>query len=264
MSDTLFSLKNVRCGYEDKIVLHGISMDVKKGEFMGIIGPNGSGKTTLLKTLTRVLAPAEGIVKYKDRGIFDINPKSLAREVAYVSQETVCAFSFSVLDIVLMGRYPHLGRFRTESKNDLEVARKSLEAVGCIELLSKDIDRISAGERQRVLIARALAQEPEVLVLDEPTSRLDIGHRIEIFDIIKELNKNHGITVIAVLHDLNLASDYCGRIVFMDNGSIFASGPAEEILTYQNIEKVYKTTVLVKESPATGKPHVVLVPGERR
>ena len=164
------------------------------------------------------------------------------------------------MDVVMMGRYPHLKRFGFESKRDYEIARDALDTVRCGQYAEDDIDKISAGEKQRVIIAKALAQEPSVLILDEPTSRLDIGHQIEIFDIIKRLNLEKKITVIAVLHELNLASDYCDRLVLLDKGRIFKTGSVEEILTYQNIEKVYNTTVVVDKSPATKNPHVVLAP----
>ena len=151
-------------------------------------------------------------------------------------------------------------RFRLETKRDYEIAHNALRIVNCLNLADKYIDEISAGEKQRVMIAKALAQEPRVLMLDEPTSRLDIGHQIEIFDLIKKLNNEKGITVISVLHDLNLAGDYCDRLMLMEKGRVFETGTVKEILTYQNIEKVYATHVLVKESPASGKPHIVLIP----
>ncbi len=258
--NALFNVDKLNAGYDRKAVLHDISFEANEGEFLGIIGPNGCGKTTLLKTLTRVLLPFSGDILYRGKEILKIDLKELARDVAFVPQETSSAFSFNVLEVVMMGRYPHLGRFQMESKRDYEIAYKALEELKCLEFIDKDIDEVSAGEKQRVIIAKALAQEPSVLVLDEPTSSLDIGHQIEIFDLIKRLNIDKKITVISVLHDLNLAGDYCDRIMLMDEGRIFKLGAVDEILTYQNIEKVYKTTVLVNESPATKKPHIVLVP----
>ena len=260
LMDTLFKLNNVSSGYGTKVVLKSLSFEIREGEFFGIIGPNGSGKTTLLKTMTHVLNPVSGTVLFRGTDIPQIDSRTLARDIAFVPQETLSAFSFNVMEIVLMGRYPHISRFEMETKRDYNIAKNALKTVTCLHLASEDLDEISAGERQRVMIAKALAQEPNVLMLDEPTSRLDIGHQIEIFDIIKRLNRERGITVIAVLHDLNLAADYCDRLLLLDSGSVFKIGSVDEILTYQNIEQVYKTVVLVKDSPATKKPHVILVP----
>ena len=256
----LFEIKNIKSGYDKKAVLHEVSFEINEGEFLGIIGPNGCGKTTLLKTITRTLAPFSGDIIYRGKDLLKMDLKKLAGEMAFVPQQTLTSFSFNILEVVMMGRYPHLGRFQMEGKKDYEIAHNALKELKCLEFIDKDIDEISAGEKQRVIIAKALAQEPSVLVLDEPTSSLDIGHQIEIFDLIKKLNIDKKITVISVLHDLNLAGDYCDRIVLMDKGRVFKVGASEEILTYQNIEKIYKTTVVVNESPATKRPHITLVP----
>ena len=183
-----FQLNNISSGYDKKVILQDISFEIKEGEFLGIIGPNGSGKTTLLKTLTRILKPVSGKITYNGEDLSRLDLRVLARDIAFVPQETSSAFSFNVLDIVMMGRYPHLGRFELESKRDYDIAKQALRTVRCLEFANEDLDKISAGERQRVIIAKALAQEPGILMLDEPTSRLDIGHQIEIFDIIKRLN----------------------------------------------------------------------------
>ncbi len=260
MNKALFNIRSLSGGYGRKIVLDNITFNVSRGEFLGIIGPNGSGKTTLLKMLSKILKPVSGSILYNGLDINNIGIKELAREMAYVSQETSGAFSFTALEVVLMGRYPHLSRFQMETKGDYEIARASLAVVGCADLCDHDLDEISSGEKQRVMIARALAQEPGVLILDEPTSRLDIGHQIEIFDVIKKLNRDKDLTVISVLHDLNLASDYCDRLILINEGRIFKEGSVEDVLTYQNIESVYKTTVVVNPSAATTRPHITLLP----
>ncbi len=256
----VFKLKGMSAGYGNIPILHALSLEIGEGEFFGIIGPNGSGKTTLLKALTRIIRPYSGEIIYRGKDISKKALKELACEVAFVGQDALCSFSFTVFEIVMMGRFPHLKRFRTESKRDYDITNQALETVNCISLKDKYIDQISAGERQRVIIARALAQEPRVLILDEPTSRLDIGHQIEIFDLIKKLNLERKITVSSVLHDLNLASDYCDRILLMNEGKIFKIGEPGKILTYENLEKIYKTIVVVNESPATKRPHITLVP----
>jgi iron complex transport system ATP-binding protein len=167
------------------------------------------------------------------------------------------------MEIVLMGRIPHQNRLSNESKHDRDIALRALTLTDTQDLKDKFIDELSAGERQRVLIARALAQEPALLFLDEPTSHLDIGHQIHIMDLLKRLNKSGNVTIVMVMHDLNLASDYCSRIALIDRGTLFKEGAPHDVLTYQNIESVYKTIVLVHDNPVTKKPNVLLVPGEK-
>jgi iron complex transport system ATP-binding protein len=227
---------------------------------VGIIGPNGSGKTTLLRLSSRVLLPRKGNIYFQDKDIFRMDLKEFCRSVAFVSQDIATTFSFSALELVLMGRIPHLRRMQFETKKDIEISESALALTDSLGLKDKRIDELSAGERQRVVIARALAQEPVLLFLDEPTSHLDIGHQIQVMDLLKKLNREK-LTIIMVLHDLNLASAYCNRICLLDNGSIFKEGTPEEVLTYKNIEAVYKTIVLVNDNPVTGRPNVVLVPG---
>ncbi len=228
---------------------------------MGIIGPNGSGKTTLLRLLSRVLPPQEGMILFLGQDIFKLDLKSFCQKTAFVSQDTVINFAFTVSEIVLLGRIPHLKRLQSETKLDRKKADDSMVLTDTLVLKQKMIDELSAGERQRVMIAKALAQEPVLLFLDEPTSHLDIGHQIQILDLLKKLNKESGLTIVMVLHDLNLASEYCNRILLLAEGKVFKEGPPEEVLTYQNIEQVYKTVVLVKNNPINKKPYVVLVSG---
>jgi len=228
---------------------------------LGIIGPNGSGKTTLLRLLSRVLPPQEGMILFLGQDIFKLDLKSFCQKTAFVSQDTVINFAFTVSEIVLLGRIPHLKRLQSETKLDRKKADDSMVLTDTLVLKQKMIDELSAGERQRVMIAKALAQEPVLLFLDEPTSHLDIGHQIQILDLLKKLNKESGLTIVMVLHDLNLASEYCNRILLLAEGKVFKEGPPEEVLTYQNIEQVYKTVVLVKNNPINKKPYVVLVSG---
>ncbi|MFH0918220.1 MAG: ABC transporter ATP-binding protein, partial [Candidatus Omnitrophota bacterium] len=232
-------------------------------DFLGLIGPNGSGKTTLLRLATRVLTPGKGQIYFKDKNIFQMDLKEFCRNVAYVAQDISINFPFSVMEMVLMGRIPHLKRLQFEAKRDIKIAEEALTVTDTLGLKQKFIDELSAGERQRVIIARALAQEPILLFLDEPTSHLDIGHQIQVMDLLKKLNRANNLTIVMVLHDLNLASAYCNRIALLNEGAIFKQGKPEEVLTYQNIEAVYKTLVLVNENPVTKKPNVVLVPGEK-
>lgn len=187
-----------------------------------------------------------------------IEPRSFARKVAFVPQDTWVQFPFTVEEIVLMGRIPHLGRLQSETKRDFALAEKALGLTGASHLKGKEIDQLSAGERQRVIIARALVQEPSLLLLDEPTSHLDIGHQIKMLNLLRRLNKDTGLTIVIVLHDLNLAGEYCNRLALMEEGRVFIEGTPEQVLTYKNVESVYKTVVVVRENPISGKPYVIV------
>jgi iron complex transport system ATP-binding protein len=259
---SLFKVENLSGGYPgvSNDIVRKVSLEVRAGDFIGIIGPNGSGKTTFLRLATRVLHPREGNVYFRDKNICDINLKNFCREAAFVSRGFY-EFPFTVMEFVLMGRIPHLGRLQLETKKDTEIATDSLSLTGAAYLREKKVDELSSGEQQRVLLARALAQEPILLFLDEPTSHLDIGCQVQIMDLLKRLNSIKKLTIVMILHDLNLASAYCNRIVLMDKGEILKEGRPEDVLTYQNIEAVYKTVVLVNENPVTHKPNVILVPG---
>jgi len=259
--NSLLTINNLSGGYNKQRIIKNISLEIKKGDFLGIIGPNGSGKTTLLRLLSRVLPPQEGMILFLGQDIFKLDLKSFCQKTAFVSQDTVINFAFTVSEIVLLGRIPHLKRLQSETKLDRKKADDSMVLTDTLVLKQKMIDELSAGERQRVMIAKALAQEPVLLFLDEPTSHLDIGHQIQILDLLKKLNKESGLTIVMVLHDLNLASEYCNRILLLAEGKVFKEGPPEEVLTYQNIEQVYKTVVLVKNNPINKKPYVVLVSG---
>jgi len=254
-----FRIDNITCGYQKRVVLKNISLEIREGEFLGIIGPNGSGKSTLLRSASRVLKPFSGAIFYKGADIYSLAQEKLAREFAFVSQKTPFNFSFTAWEIVLMGRIPYLKRMQRENARDLEVARQAMLLTDTLKLAGRQAEELSAGERQMMIIARALAQEPRVLFLDEPTSHLDIGHQVQILNLVKKLNREKGITVIIVLHDLNLASEYCDRLALLNNGSLFSLGAAEEVLTYQNIEEVYKTLVLVNKNPVSANPHVLLL-----
>jgi len=256
----LLRIKNLTGGYHSEDVIRNLSLDVNRGDFLIIIGPNGSGKTTLLRLLTRALTPRQGEVLYENKIIAQMELKEFCRKAAFVSQDISTSFSFTVMELVLMGRIPHLKRLQSESKKDIEMALEKLALTGTLNLKNKRIDELSAGDRQRVVIARALAQEPELLFLDEPTAHLDIGHQVQALDLLKRLNREDSLTIVMIMHDLNLASAYSGRMVLLDKGEIFKAGSPEEVLTYQNIETVYKTVVLVNSNPVTGKPNVVLVP----
>jgi len=260
---TLLKIEKLSGGYYGEDIVKDVSLAINAGDFLGIIGPNGSGKTTLLRLSSRILHPRAGKVYFNEEDILRMDLKEFCRKVSFVAQDVSTGFSFSVMELVLMGRIPHLKRLQFEAKQDFEIAEGALTLTDSLKLKEKNINELSAGERQRVLIARALCQEPILLLLDEPTSHLDIGHQIQVMDLLKKLNHQNNLTIVMVLHDLNLASAYCNRICLLDNGSIFQEGAPEEVLTYKNIEAVYKTVVLVNENPVTKKPNVILVPGEK-
>jgi iron complex transport system ATP-binding protein len=245
-------------------VLRGISLEVAQGDFIGIIGPNGSGKTTLLRVIDGVLSPQEGCVYLDGVPVRKMKRDALARTVAVVPQETAMVFPFTAHEVVLMGRSPHLRQWGFEGEADLRIARRVMELTDTASLMNRNMNTLSGGERQRVLIARALAQEPKIMLLDEPTAFLDIRHQIEFFDLIKTLNREQRLSVLAVTHDVNLASLYCDRIVLLQNGSIHSEGRPEEVITAGNIRKVYGIEVIVEKNTATGLPQVTPLSEEYR
>jgi iron complex transport system ATP-binding protein len=259
--NSILKVSNLFGGYHKQAVIKGVCLDIKEGDFIGVIGPNGSGKSTLLRLMSRALVRQKGAITFEDKDIDRINLKEFCRKAAFVAQETLINFPFTVLEIALMGRIPFLKRLASESKNDFLLAENALLLTDTLHLKEKEISELSAGERQRVIIARALAQEPVLLFLDEPTSHLDIGHQIQILDLLRRLNREKKLTIVMVLHDLNLASEYCSRIILLSDGEVFKEGVAQEVLTYQNIEAVYKTVVVVNNNPLNSKPYVVLVSG---
>lgn len=262
----MFKLEHVTTGYNKKAVLHDISFNVKRGDFLGVIGPNGSGKTTLLRVMSKILKPWEGRVTLEEVDIDQINHRELARRMAFVPQRgQELFFTYSVSDFVGLGRTPYMHRFQLmESAQDLGIVRQVMDLTDISELAERSLEDLSGGERQRAVIAQALAQEPEILLLDEPTAHLDIGHQIEILDLIKSLNEENNLTVLMVSHDLNLAAEYCDRLILLKDGRLFREGSPQEILTFQNIEQVYETLVVVEENPVSRKPHVFLVPKGKR
>ena len=256
---TLLKINHLYGGYHKEAIIRDVSLEIKEGDFLGIIGPNGSGKTTLLRLLSRVLPPQRGDIFLFEKNIILMDLKEFCQKVAFVPQDTLINFPFSVLEIVLLGRIPHLKRLQFETKKDFAIVKEAMLITDTLGLEEKRIDELSSGERQRVIIARALAQQPVLLFLDEPTSHLDIGHQIQILDLLRKLNHKNNLTIVMVLHDLNLAAEYCSRIVLLDKGRVSQEGRPEEVLTYQNIETVYRTVVVVNENPINRKPYVILV-----
>ncbi|NPV53273.1 MAG: ABC transporter ATP-binding protein [Firmicutes bacterium] len=252
---------DLTCSYGSSIALDGITFQVERGDLVGLIGPNGSGKSTLLKAISRVLRPRLGEILLDGKNLSLFKQVDVARRMAAVAQENPVDFDFTVEDMVLMGRYPHLSRFERERAGDFEKVRQAMEMTGTSSLAHRPVTELSGGELQRVMIARAIAQEPEVLLLDEPTSHLDIGHQIEILDMVKGLNKGKGLTVIAALHDLNLAALYFDRLILIKEGKIFALGSPAEVITRDNIRATYGSEVFITRHILSGRPQVVLLSG---
>ena len=264
----MLSIQNVSAGYDARPVLENITLDIADGEFVGLIGPNGSGKTTLLRVVSGVLPTRQGEVRLRGRNVREMGRRDVARVVAHLMQDHAWGPAFSVREMVLMGRSPHLPRFGREAQRDLAIAERAMDLASVSDLADRPITEISGGERQRALLAMCLAQEPQVLLLDEPTSHLDIGHQLSILNLIRDLNRQTRMTVVAVFHDLNLAAEYCDRLVLLDRGRVAAAGTPVEVLTTERIQNAYGAEVFIGRNPVSDGPHVVLAanwhPGRER
>jgi len=239
-------IDRVQFYYEARKVLDEISFEAGEGEFIGLIGPNGSGKTTLLKIIDGILKPRVGSVYLDCKRISELDPKELARELAMVPQTADLSFDLKVFDVVMMGRYPYLGRLSFEREVDEEKVRFWMKLTNTLHLAERSIREVSGGERQRVLIARALAQEPRILLLDEPTSNLDVCYQIEIMNLLKELVEKLGLTIICAIHDLNLAARYSDKMILINGGRIKGIGRPIEVLTKENLRDVFKIEAKVE------------------
>lgn len=240
-------------------MLEEISFEIKKGDFVGIIGPNGSGKTTLFKGISGELNTLAGSSRLNGEFIQKMNLKQRAQNLAVVTQNIEVG-SMTVEEYVLMGRIPYRKQFQFfETKSDIAIAEKYMELTGVNALKNKFMNVLSGGEQQLAGIARALTQEPELLLLDEPTSHLDITHQVQTLNLIRRLSEQLGLTVLMIIHDLNLAGEYCDSLVMMQNGRIHKKGKPLEVLNYADIEAVYDTVVITRTNPISGKPVVFLV-----
>jgi iron complex transport system ATP-binding protein len=258
MAGSMLGIKGISCGYGKRIVLHDVSFEVQKGEFVGVIGPNGSGKTTLMRAINGFLPLRKGAILLEGKGIQWMVRKDLATMVAVVTQAPEGISLFSVEEFVLLGRIPHWGRLQLlETKQDVEVAEGAMVLTGIDHLRNRRMRELSGGERQLVFVARALAQEPRLLFLDEPTAHLDIGHQVRIMDLLRQLNRERSLTIVVVLHDLTLASLYCDRLILLHEGRLHRVGLPVDVLTEEVIEEVYRTAVTVMETPVEGRPVIL-------
>jgi len=258
MSGPALEARGVGFGYDpERPVLEGLDLRVERGEFVGLVGPNGAGKTTLLRLLAGIARAQRGSVALFGEDLQGLRPRDRARRLALVPQEIEPVFDFTALETVLMGRAPHLGLLGLEGPEDRDIARRALEEADVLELADRPLGQLSGGERQRVIVARALAQEPELLLLDEPTAHVDLGHKLAIYDLLEGRNREGGLTVVTVSHDLSHAARSCRRLVLMHEGVVMADGPPGEVLTVKNLRRAYGVEVSILEDPSRGTPVVV-------
>lgn len=256
-------IHGITVAYDGEPILKDFTLEIGEGELVGIIGPNGSGKTTLLRTIARLLKPIKGTVFLDERDLQSMSVGEIARNIAVVPQEDTPLFSLTVFDVVAMGRTAYCSPWGGLSKDDLNAIEEAMAQTETAPLAMRVITELSGGERKRVMIARALAQCPRILLLDEPTANLDLKYQLEVIELIRRLNMEHGTTVITVLHDLNLASLIADKLILINSsGRIHALGTPEEVITQRNIQEAYGAPVVVSRHPLTGKPSVTLL--ERR
>ena len=251
------TIGGVDISYGSVDICKDINFVVESGKFFGILGPNGSGKTTLLKSVSRILKPKKGTILLGESDIYRMKTVDVAKRLAVVPQSSPVTFDFTALEVVLMGRNPHMARFAVESKKDYDIAKSSMILTNTWDFAERPITELSGGERQRVIIARALTQEPQILLLDEPTTHLDISNQLEIMDLLKKLCITKKLLIIAVFHDFNLAARYCDSVILLKDGKIVAVGKSEDTLTSENVKNVFSVDTIVKKHPITGYLHVI-------
>ena len=253
--------ESVSFGYGGAFALTDASVEIAPGSLTGLLGPNGCGKTTLLKLMCGVLRPERGQVRLGGRPLASMTRRELARRIAVVPQETHPAFDYSVMEMVLMGRHPHLGAFQLEGPADFDVARQALDATGTSHLADRRYMTLSGGEKQRVIVASALAQATEMLLLDEPTASLDLGYQLDVASLLARLNRERQVTMVLATHDLNLAASVCQQLVVMRGGRILAAGATREVLTGKTVRDLYDVDADVQFHDRAG--HVTVVPVKR-
>ena len=250
-SSSAVSAEGLRYEVDAKSLLDGVDLHVERGQFVGLIGPNGAGKTMLLRAIAGVLHYSEGVVLLDGTDVKNGSPKDIARAMALVPQVAPYTQGFTALELVLMGRYPHMGRFQIEGREDNLIARDAMRLTETEQFTDRTLDTLSGGERQRIFVSRALAQQPRVLLLDEPTSNLDILHQLKVISLVRKM-VDDGLTAIAAIHDLQMAARYCDRLVLMKDGRIVAKGSPEEVLTPEAIQVSFSVKASVYRDPVAG------------
>lgn len=254
----MMNIENLKFNYNGKPVLNGINVDIREGEILGILGQNGCGKTTLLKNLNKNLVPDSGCVILDDNNLEEMSKKEIARSVAVVPQTNEIRFAFTVRDIVSMGRMPFMGTFDGESSKDVDIINDAMEKTGISTFSDRYINTMSGGERQRVIIARALVQNPKILLMDEPTLHLDINTQFDVLDLISQLSKENKLTVVIVSHDLSMVARYCDRVMLIKDHEVYAIGTLDEVLTPDNMDTVFGVDAELITDIKTGKRTVFL------
>lgn len=251
-------LEGISFGYGRSRIIHDLTLSVKKGELVGLVGPNGAGKSTLLKLAAGIACPEQGSVLINDTPVRSLSRLEAARTVALVPQNPQFSLEYSIRDVVLMGRHPHLPAFADYPSGDRRLVDQIISELQIASLSDESITRVSAGERQRAVIARALAQQPQLLLLDEPTAHLDVAHQLLVLSILRRLARDGGTAILMSSHDLNLTGLWVDRIVLLDRGRVAADGPPAEVMTEGTLQQVYRTPVLVIKHPQTHRPQIVL------
>lgn len=252
----MISASNLKVGYEDKIIIENLNLEINKGEVVSIIGPNGCGKSTLLKTLSRMIKPLSGEVFLEGKRIKDLKGKLIAQKVCLLSQHNNAPMDLTVGELVYFGRIPHKKWFETKTNNDKEIVDWAIENTGLSKYKKTPIGALSGGERQRAYIAQALCQKPDILLLDEPTTYLDISYQLELMELVREINEKFKITIVMVLHELNQASKYSDRLIIMKDGQIISDGRPNDVVSKDIIKKVYKIECDIDNDPQSNKPRI--------
>ncbi|MCD4713119.1 MAG: ABC transporter ATP-binding protein [Clostridiales bacterium] len=257
MTQHTLETQNIKAGYDGKVILDGVDITIPDGKITVIIGANACGKSTLLKTIARLIKPISGEIIFDGQNIHHIAPKQLARDLGLLPQSPVVPEGITVADLVARGRFPHQSFLRGMSKNDFDAVEEALESMGILELAERSVDELSGGQRQRVWIAMALAQETDVLLLDEPTTYLDVSHQIEILDLLMDLNRTKGKTIVMVLHDINLSARYADYLFALKQGKVIAEGKPSDILCSELVKKVFDLDCTVLNDPISDTPMIV-------
>ena len=250
----LLTVQNLTFSYDEAPVLRQVGLQVNAGEWVGVIGPNGSGKSTLIKLMGGLLQSPPGTVHFGARDVRLYSKPELARRIAWIPQEAATPFSFTAFEMVMMGRHPFLKPFQFEGPEDFELCHRAMETTSTLKFKTRRFSELSGGEKQRVLIAGAIVQSPELLLLDEPTSSLDLKYQVQVLELLDRLNLQRGITLVLAIHDLNLAARYCHRLVLLKDGKVVRDGSPESVLQKETLEEVYEIKIQLVTPPGGGHP----------
>ena len=249
----------ISVSYNGREVLRNVSFELPDGEIVALMGPNGAGKTTLMRALNRSVVLSSGSIRLSAQSIGEFSRREIARHIAVVAQENETKFPVTVLEFVLAGRFVHGGAFGWETEKDIETAREALKDCDLSEFADRLMNELSGGERQRVVLARALATGAKILLLDEPTANLDLAHQAMMFRLVRHRCRSAAVSAMVITHDLNLASEFADRVLLLKDGGLFAAGKPKDVLTVENVERVFGMTVLLDQNPASGKVRVTAV-----